>query len=129
MAGNRWVGPTTSGTRPGTRVTTGHHVPSVDRATAPADAGPVEHDRQRFGRVEHEQLRGRALPGDTGGWRLGLAVLQHRGVSAWLRCWRDLPNRPAPADRHPVSPVADGDQLVAGLATMALRAFPGADQR
>jgi hypothetical protein len=73
----------------------------------------------------YEQLRGRALAGDTGGWRLGLAVLQHRGVSAWLQCWRELPASPVPADRPHVSPVADDDQLVAGLATMALACVSG----
>ena len=33
----------------------------------------------------YEQLRRRALAGDADGWRLGLAVLQQRGVAAWLR--------------------------------------------
>jgi hypothetical protein len=33
----------------------------------------------------YEQLRRRALRGDVDGWRLGLAVLQQRGVAAWLR--------------------------------------------
>ena len=33
----------------------------------------------------YEQLRARALAGDADGWRLGLAVLQQRGVAAWLR--------------------------------------------
>ena len=33
----------------------------------------------------YEQLRARALCGDTDGWRLGLGVLQQRGVAAWLR--------------------------------------------
>jgi hypothetical protein len=73
----------------------------------------------------YEQLRDRALAGDAGGWRLGLAVLQHRGVSAWLRCWQELPDRPAPADRHRPAPTADGDQLVSALATMALSCVSG----
>ncbi len=33
----------------------------------------------------YEQLRARALGGDADGWRLGLGVLQQRGVAAWLR--------------------------------------------
>ena len=33
----------------------------------------------------YEQLRARALTGDTDGWRLGLGMLQQRGVAAWLR--------------------------------------------
>ena len=46
----------------------------------------------------------RALAGDPAGWRLGLAVLQRRGVAAWMRAWRsaDPPPRaepPRPSDR------------------------------
>ena len=37
----------------------------------------------------------RALAGDPGGWRGGLAVLQHRGVAAWLGAWRAVPAAPA----------------------------------
>ena len=33
----------------------------------------------------YERLRARALGGDADGWRLGLGVLQQRGVAAWLR--------------------------------------------
>jgi hypothetical protein len=33
----------------------------------------------------YEQLRARALGGEADGWRLGLSVLQERGVAAWLR--------------------------------------------
>src|SRR5258707_14406772 len=33
----------------------------------------------------YEQLRARALGGDADGWRLGLGMLQQRGVAAWLR--------------------------------------------
>lgn len=74
----------------------------------------------------YEQLRGGALSGDTSGWRLGLAVLQHQGVSAWLRCWQDLPERPAPTERWPAPAMsADDGQLVAGLATMALACLSG----
>ena len=73
----------------------------------------------------YEQLRDRALAGHAGGWRLGLAVLQHRGVSAWLRCWQELHDPPAPADRRRPAPAADGDQLVSTLATMALACMSG----
>ena len=43
----------------------------------------------------------RALGGDTDGWRLGLAVLQQRGVAAWLRAHQDgrADGLPAPARR------------------------------
>ena len=35
-------------------------------------------------------------PVTRGGWRCGLAVLQHRGVFGWLHTWRAL--TPTPAD-------------------------------
>jgi hypothetical protein len=61
------------------------------------------------------------LAGDPGGWRLGLGVLQHRGIAAWLDAWQGLP---APAARLPDPPgrpaPGSGEQLVAALATMAL---------
>jgi hypothetical protein len=63
------------------------------------------------------------LDGDTGGWRLGLGVLQHRGVAAWLAAWDRLPAPPAPPAQpaDPPGPApGSGEQLVAALATMAL---------
>ena len=42
----------------------------------------------------YEQLRARALGGQADGWRLGLGVLQQRGMAAWLRV------RQATAPRH-----------------------------
>jgi hypothetical protein len=79
----------------------------------PADRGDV---------ARYEQLRRQVLDGDPAGWRLGLGVLQHRGVAAWLRAWHGLP---APAPPQPCAPPArpasgTGEQLVAALATMAL---------
>jgi hypothetical protein len=71
----------------------------------------------------YEQLRRRALRGDVDGWRLGLGVLQQRGVAAWLRV------RQAPAaTTHPPTPArsarpAGGGvdaELVGLLASMAL---------
>ena len=84
----------------------------------------------------YEQLRGRALAGDLGGWRGGLAVLQHRGVAAWLGAWRAVPAAPAapgPARRDvlppngstAVPPNGSGDGLVHALAGMALGALAG----
>lgn len=64
-------------------------------------------------------LRQRALSGEASGWRLGLAVLQRRGVAAWLRAGETIaPTAPArpPAD----VPAGSGDELVGVLATMAL---------
>ncbi len=66
----------------------------------------------------YEQLRRRALGGEASGWRLGLALLQRRGVAAWARAW--LTTAPvAPAPPPVVSPV-DGDGVVGVLAPMAL---------
>ena len=71
----------------------------------------------------YEQLRRRALTGDTDGWRLGLAVLQQRGVAAWLRVRQATvptvcPPTPVPA----TSRLAGGvdAELVGLLASMAL---------
>jgi hypothetical protein len=63
------------------------------------------------------------LDGDAGGWRLGLGVLVHHGVPAWLRAWDDLPGPDAaPAlSAEPARPApGSGEALVAALATMAL---------
>ena len=75
----------------------------------------------------YELLRGRALAGDPGGWRCGLAVLQHRGVVGWLHTWRALPPTPAgpPGREAALTPPAAGvaDRLVETLASMALGAL------
>jgi hypothetical protein len=66
----------------------------------------------------YESLRRRALGGETSGWRLGLAVVQRRGVAAWLRVGQAI------APQSPTRPAADvavgGDELVGVLSTMAL---------
>jgi len=71
----------------------------------------------------YEQLRARALGGQADGWRLGLGVLQQRGVTAWLRLRQaSVPkvSQPTPAKIAP--PVAGGAEaeLVRLLASMAL---------
>jgi hypothetical protein len=73
---------------------------------------------------EYEQLRGRVLAGDVSGRRMGLAVLQHRGVAAWLRVRRSVSQDPPPASGIRIAPVPGsvGDALVALLAGMALGA-------
>jgi hypothetical protein len=73
----------------------------------------------------YEQLRQRVLAGDVNGWRMGLAVLQHRGVAAWLRVRQgircvDAP--PTPAAATPTVAAGIANQLVAMLAGMALGA-------
>lgn len=68
--------------------------------------------------ARYEQLRAQALDGEPGGWRLGLAVLEHRGVVAWVRAWSTT--APAPPRVAAVDPVAASDELVGALASMAL---------
>jgi hypothetical protein len=71
----------------------------------------------------YEQLRARALCGDTEGWRLGLSVLQQRGVAAWLRVRQAaVPKTSPPTPARAVSPLAGGveAELVGLLASMAL---------
>ncbi|MBV9000333.1 MAG: hypothetical protein JO304_14820 [Solirubrobacterales bacterium] len=68
-------------------------------------------------------MRARALGGDPSGWRLGLAVLERRGVVAWTRAWQGTalpPTRPGA-----VAPCAGGDRLVGALASMALACVSG----
>jgi hypothetical protein len=63
-------------------------------------------------------LRGCALGGEPSGWRLGLALLERRGVAAWARVWQaTVPALPAPPA---VQAPAGGDEIVGALATMAL---------
>jgi hypothetical protein len=63
------------------------------------------------------------LGGDPNGWRLGLAVLERRGVVAWTRAWSTT--APAPVRAAPVAPAAVGDELVGVLASMALACVSG----
>jgi hypothetical protein len=85
------------------------------RAIDDATAGRGDLDR-------YEQLRGQALAGGPGCSRLGLALLQHRGVTAWTRAWQNT----APASSGPPTlaaragaSVGDGE-IVSVLASMAL---------
>ena len=83
----------------------------------PKAAAPGERDSS--GDVErYEQLRRRALDGDPAGWRLGLALLQRRGVAAWTRAWDAA--APAAPTRPTVDAPIGSDQVVGVLATMAL---------
>jgi hypothetical protein len=68
----------------------------------------------------YEQLRAQALGGDVDGWRLGLGVLQQRGVAAWL--WVRQTAVPAVCPPIPASPSAGAvdAELVGLLASMAL---------
>lgn len=71
----------------------------------------------------YEQLRARALGGDADGWRLGLGVLQQRGVAAWLRVRQTtVPTVCPPTPTRAAPPSAGGvdAELVGLLASMAL---------
>jgi len=71
----------------------------------------------------YEQLRVRALRGDADGWRLGLGVVQQRGVAAWLRVRRAaVPTVSSPTPTRAASRLAGGveAELVGLLASMAL---------
>jgi hypothetical protein len=71
----------------------------------------------------YEQLRARALGGEADGWRLGLGVLQQRGVAAWLRLRQTtVPTVSPPTPTWTAPPVAGGAEaeLVGLLASMAL---------
>jgi hypothetical protein len=71
----------------------------------------------------YEQLRAQALDGDLSGLRLGLALLERRGVVAWTRAWQTT--TPTPARPAITTPGADTDQLVGVLASMALACVSG----
>ncbi len=68
--------------------------------------------------ARYEQLRGRALDGGPSGWRLGLALLQRRGVAAWTRAWPTT--TPAPPTKPVMGAPVAGDEVVGVLAAMAL---------
>jgi hypothetical protein len=71
----------------------------------------------------YERLRARALGGDTDGWRLGLGVVQQRGVAAWLRVRQAAVSTVSPpTPSRAGSPLAGGmdGELVGLLASMAL---------
>jgi hypothetical protein len=63
-------------------------------------------------------LREEALTGAPGGSRLGLALLQHRGVTAWTRAWRFT--APGPPVCSPSAASVAEHELVRVLASMAL---------
>ena len=71
----------------------------------------------------YEQLRAQALEGDPSGLRLGLALLERRGVVAWTRAWQTT--TPTAARPAITTPAADTDQLVGVLASMALACVAG----
>ena len=71
----------------------------------------------------YEQLRRRVLGGEADGWRLGLGVLCHRGVAAWLRAWHTT--APTAIAAPPPAEPFGSHELVGVLASMALAAIGG----
>ena len=72
--------------------------------------------------VRYEELRGEVLAGAPGCSRLGLALLQHRGVTAWTRVWHSTAPAP-PVSVSPAVPAAAtvGErEIVSVLASMAM---------
>jgi hypothetical protein len=80
------------------------------RTDAPAGSGEVE---------RYEQLRALALDGEPSGFRLGLALLERRGVTAWARAWDSTAPTRAAAPTAP-APAPVDVELVGALASMAL---------
>jgi hypothetical protein len=64
-------------------------------------------------------LREEAITGAPGGSRLGLALLQHRGITAWIRAWRSTAPGPPPVSAPPAATVGE-QEIVRVLASMAL---------
>ena len=69
----------------------------------------------------YEQLRSRALGGERSGFRLGLALLERRGVAAWARAWQaTAAAREQRACGSVLELPAASGELVRALASMAL---------
>ena len=73
----------------------------------------------------YEQLRERALAGEASGWRWGLAILQRRGMVAWLHAWQSVSTGestrlPTHATTSPPTMPGITERLVEALASMAL---------
>ena len=85
------------------------HRRSVERALARAERPNTRRGPRKArmtdargdarGVERYEQLRSHALDGEPSGFRLGLALLERRGVAAWSRGAR--PRRRRPARRRP----------------------------
>jgi hypothetical protein len=74
----------------------------------------------------YEQLRARVLAGEPSGWRLGLVLLQRRGLAAWTRAWpASAPATLAPAAANAVPARAGDQEIVEVLAGMALACAAG----
>jgi hypothetical protein len=83
-------------------------------------AEPGERHRGDGDVERYEALRAQALGGDAAGWRHGLALLEGRGMAAWLRTSRSVAAGPSRPAGRPSSPEGLGGELVGVLASMAL---------
>jgi hypothetical protein len=93
----------------------------VEASDEPADGdGDGDGDVERY-----ERLRACALAGEPDGHRLGLALLERRGLAAWARAWQETAPRPSPPARAAVEPPAGAAELVGVLASMALACLAG----
>ena len=111
------------------------------RAYAPADIGKRESEECQVvaGRFDTADLERRdadgvtladalhAFGGDPAWWRLGLALLERRGVAACARAWRGTaPVRDAQLSATAVVELpAPSGELVGALASMALASVAG----
>jgi hypothetical protein len=71
----------------------------------------------------YEQLRSHALEGGASGFKLGLVLLERRGVAAWTQAWSSAaPASTAAAAPVPttLAPAPASGELVDALASMAL---------
>ena len=70
----------------------------------------------------YEQLRSHALDGEPSGFRLGLALLERRGVAAWARAWQGTTaaREPQRVAASVVELPAASSELVGALASLAL---------
>lgn len=91
--------------------------------TSPKVAADADREPDRAGIERYEELRRQAVDGGEAGWRLGLALLEHRGVAAWLRAWRSVvvPQPLRPVQRW----TGAGDEVVGVLTSMALACIRG----
>lgn len=90
----------------------------MEASSEPAAAGG---DVERY-----ERLRACALAGEPDGHRLGLALLERRGLAAWTRAWQEAAPRPSPPAPAVGPPTGDGEREIVGvLASMALACLAG----
>jgi len=69
----------------------------------------------------YEELRRRAVAGESRG--SGLALIQHRGLAAWMKAWASQAGPPRPRPERPHSEPATAEttqEMVQVLVAMAL---------